>query len=331
MQRSEPLDPHSPASVPRLRPRDVGAILDQAVVLYRRNFVTYVGIAALMQVPVSLVLTLANILLLDPTSLSTPVPPQRGAGADALLSYNQAMAAWLSDLLSRTMLIVLVAVLGGILLNIATGALARAIADGYMGRPVGVLAAYRAVWPRVPALTGAMLLLLLATTLILVPPLFVWIFVGWSFASQAIVLEGQSVTGALARSWQLVQGSWWRVFGAYLLLLLIGVVVSLSATMVSLLLQFTGASWAMQNIITQFVSLLLTVLYVPIRLAGMTLLYFDLRVRKEGYDLQLALDGRAAELGLQPAPAGAGWPYQAQPMASAQVPVVRPYSEVPGL
>lgn len=312
-----------------LRPRAVGALLDQAVVLYRRNFAVFVGIVALVQVPVSVVLTLVSTVLLDPESLSrTPPPPRSGADPAAIASSQAATVAALSDLLSRMLLFVALAVIGGILLNIATGALAKAISESYLGRPIGVIAAYRAVWRQVPALTGLILLVGIATVLLIVPPLFAWIFISWSFAAQAIVLEGTGVAGGLQRSWELVRGSWWRVFGAYLLLLLVGVIVSLSSSLVSVLLSLTGASWAVQNIGSQFVALLLSVLYVPIRLAGMTLLYYDLRVRKEGYDLQVALDARAATLGLEPAapaavvggaaPATAAWPYR--PVAPASWP-----------
>jgi hypothetical protein len=136
------------------------------------------------------------------------------------------------------------------------------------------------------------------------------------------------VGDALQRSWDLVRGAWWRVFGAYLLLLLLGVIVDLSTSLVSLAVGLTGASWAVQNIVVQFITLLLTVVYRPVTLAGMTLLYFDLRVRKEGYDLQMALDERAREMGLAPAPAGAAWPYrEAVPAAPAARPAGWPYGE----
>jgi hypothetical protein len=164
--------------------------------------------------------------------------------------------------------------------------------------------------------------------LVLIPPLFLWIFISLSFVSQVIVLENRGVGDALQRSWDLVRGAWWRVFGAYLLLLLLGVIVDLSTSLVSLAIGLTGASWAVQNIVVQFVTLLLTVVYRPVTLAGMTLLYFDLRVRKEGYDLQMALDERAREMGLAPAPAGAAWPYrEAAPAAPAAPPAGWPYGE----
>jgi hypothetical protein len=51
-------------------------------------------------------------------------------------------------------------------------------------------------------------------------------------------------------------------------------------------------------------------------------------VRKEGYDLQVALDERAREMGLAPALAGAAWPYrEAAPAAPAVPPAGWPYGE----
>ncbi|HMA35630.1 MAG TPA: hypothetical protein VKY74_14285 [Chloroflexia bacterium] len=318
----------------RLRPRDVGAILDQAVVLYRRNFFTYVGIVALMQVPVTLLLTLGNIFLLDPANLRTPQPPRFGADPNAYAQYDAASAAWFSDLISRSLLLFALSGVGVILLNLATGALARAIADGYMGRPLSVLGAYRAVLPRFWSLTGLIVLLGFSLMLFVVPPLFFWIFISWSFASQAVVLEGRGVASALQRSWDLVRGDWWRVFGTYLLLFLVRTIITLPASVASVALSLVGASWVVQNIGAEFASLVLAVISTPIQLTAMTLLYFDLRVRKEGYDLNLALDAQAVDLGLEPAAIGGGWPYQAvAPAAGAGAPAGRamaplPYGEV---
>ncbi|MDQ2809865.1 MAG: hypothetical protein M3Z04_23550 [Chloroflexota bacterium] len=317
----------------RLRPREVGAILDTAVALYRHNFFTYVGIVALMQVPVSLVLTLANIWLLDPATISRqPQAPAFNSSPDALQSYNQAAVAWISDFLSRFLIILGIGVIGAVLINIATGALAWTIAEGYLGRRPTIRAAYQAVRPRLGSLTGAILVLSLSFVIIFLPPLFLWIYISWSFVSQVIVLEGRSMSAALARSWELVRGSWWRVFAVVLLLLLIRLVVGLPVSLVSGVLVLTNLPWAVQNIGTQFSSLLLTLLYVPVQLAAMTLLYFDLRVRQEGFDLQMALDGRAAELGLEPAAISGGWPYRERPsapVAPAPAPVPARYEEAP--
>jgi hypothetical protein len=115
------------------------------------------------------------------------------------------------------------------------------------------------------------------------------------------------------------------VFGAYLLLLLISVVISLPVSLVAGGLAAVGASWTVQTLAQEFFSLLANVLYVPIRLAGMTLLYFDLRVRKEGFDLQSALDMRADQVGLEAAPPTGGWPYRSR-VAPPTLPAAPPDS-----
>ena len=313
-----------------LRPRGVGALLDSAVALYRRNFFLYVGIVALMQVPVSLVLTLANIVLLDPSTLQAqPRSPLFSSDPSpaALQSYNEAAAAWISDLLSRSLIILGIGVVGAVLINLATAALAWTIAEGYLGRTPTIRAAYQAARPRLGSLTGAILVVSLLSLLIFLPPLFLWIFISWTFVSQVIMLEGRTLSDALRRSWELVRGSWWRVFGAYVLLTLISFIITLPASLVTAGLGFVGANWAVQNVGSQFITLLFTVLFVPVRLAGMTLLYFDLRVRQEGFDLQMALDGRAAQLGLEPALQPGGWPYREQ--VTAPVAATAPRLDTP--
>src|SRR5689334_17125502 len=45
----------------RLRPRDVPGLFDQAVWLYRRNFRAFLGIAALIYLPVTVLISLADL------------------------------------------------------------------------------------------------------------------------------------------------------------------------------------------------------------------------------------------------------------------------------
>jgi hypothetical protein len=49
----------------------------------------------------------------------------------------------------------------------------------------------------------------------------VWVFVGLLFSSQAVVFQKAGVIGGLRDSMRLVRGSWWRVFGIYVLLQII--------------------------------------------------------------------------------------------------------------
>src|SRR5512134_2410209 len=50
-------------SLPALRPLRLGELLDQALRLYRRNFLTFIGIIALVYVPLMVLQTAANALM----------------------------------------------------------------------------------------------------------------------------------------------------------------------------------------------------------------------------------------------------------------------------
>src|SRR5690606_636634 len=54
----------------------------------------------------------------------------------------------------------------------------------------------------------------------------VWLWVRLSLAAPALMLERQGVRQAMRRSWKLVGGSWWRVFGIQLLVLVLVFVVA---------------------------------------------------------------------------------------------------------
>ncbi|MCX5396318.1 hypothetical protein [Streptomyces sp. NBC_00102] len=122
-----------------------------------------------------------------------------------------------------------------------------------LGRPVTFRSVRRTAWSRLPAMLGTILLngliavipvalILLAegatvalaltgedpgsaaawlgvSVLLLLPtgPLAVWLWVKFSLAPTAVVLEGQGPIAAMRRSSTLVRGSWWRIFGMSLL------------------------------------------------------------------------------------------------------------------
>ena len=279
--------PAQDAALLRLRPRDVAGLFDQAVWLYRRNFRAFLGIAAVVQLPVNLILVLATAWLIDPLAAITD------AGlADDPLDAQQATITAFSDFLSRMSIILVISVVGSVLLVLAEGALARAIADRYLGRPVTVRGAYRAIRPQALWLIIIVFVQSLISYLILLPPLFVYVYVAWSFVSQVIVLENANIVTGLQRSWRLVQGNWWRTAGMNGLVLLLSVIIVLPSTVVSVVMGAAGAPLLLTNFVSQFVTVALGLLFLPARLAAFTLMYYDLRIRKEGYDLEVALAER---------------------------------------
>jgi hypothetical protein len=124
-------------------------------------------------------------------------------------------------------------------------------------------------------------------------------------AVPALIVESLGPIEAIRRSWRLVEGYWWRTFGLQVVLNLLAMVVSAgpAALIVALMAFAAPRDFVLQQAIAGVVTVFVTLIYIPIQLVAVTLYYFDLRVRKEGYDLEAAMDQRYATV---PAPAWAG-------------------------
>lgn len=133
--------------------------------------------------------------------------------------------------------------------------------------------------------TGAGLLLL-GIPLGLAGLLFV--VVATVLATPALVLERAGVLTALRRSWQLTRPMFWRVTGIYLLTsILVAVVSAVISTPVGMLGQLLGGPTAMT--IAQLAgSTVAAAVTTPFMAAVVALLYIDIRIRREGLDVDLA-------------------------------------------
>lgn len=126
---------------------------------------------------------------------------------------------------------------------------------------------------------GLIMLLVIASLLIAVRILF---------TSQAVIIEGQGPWQAIVRSWRLTTGSFWRILGY---LLVIGLLVFFISLVPSLLIT-TPVQFLLQDqpqvqlVIQSVVSALVSVFITPFSLITYTLLYYDLRIRREGFDLE---------------------------------------------
>lgn len=118
-------------------------------------------------------------------------------------------------------------------------------------------------------------------------------------ATPALMLERGGVPAALRRGWTLTSGVFWRVLGIYLLTsLLVSVVAAAISGTTSIFFQVAAGGdpgvvftpgYLVATTIAQVVA---TALTTPFTAAVVALLYIDVRMRKEGLDLELA---RAAE------------------------------------
>ncbi len=180
--------------------------------------------------------------------------------------------------------------LGGLF---ASAGLAVVVSDAYLGRPVSATQALGNVGERFGSVFGASLLqgfaIVLGILLLLVPGV---IFFAWSFAmEQAVMIEGYDAGGAWTRSRQLARGSVWRILGTLGLTYLI-YSIAVGGGTAALGLLFGSVLHAPARI-TEVVSYLINALVYPVVGVVSTLLYYDLRIRKEGFDLEML----ATELG----------------------------------
>ena len=174
------------------------------------------------------------------------------------------------------------------------GVLIAAIADAYLGRPLGVRQAFSRVRPLLASLLGGYVLAglrIVLGLLLLVIPGLVWAM-SYLLVTQAVVVEGKGARAALERSKELSRGGRGR-------LALLGLVVGL----IQLALQWGFAAVlpaAVQRVplLALLLQQLPAILVLPLYPAVLTVAYFDLRVRKEAFDLELLAQA------VEPPPAG---------------------------
>jgi hypothetical protein len=117
--------------------------------------------------------------------------------------------------------------------------------------------------------------------------------VGLAVAIPAVVLEtGRSASGALSRSWELTRGSRWRIFGLGLTLfvLLYVPVVAISGLVAWLIPGGAAAGFGPSStatIVALAIGGVVQLFIYPLFYCVLTVTYYDLRVRKEGFDLEL--------------------------------------------
>ena len=187
-------------------------------------------------------------------------------------------------------------VLAILLAPFVEGAITLAAIDVALGRPVTPASCFRGVLRRYWALLGLALLGVLLIPLFLCLPVALWILVRWSVSVPALLAEGIGPVQAVRRSWQLTRGNWWRIF------LILVVVVVIQGVMNSILGAVTLPLAAVVPFVSPLVrgsivvtaSTLGSAAITPVLYLCLVLLYFDLRIRKESFDLdQLAAQVRA--------------------------------------
>ena len=262
---------------PRLRPLSTGEILDVSIKICVAQWRTLLKAVLIVVVPVQIVTTL---LTADYTLSSfdfgadTSQTPQ-----EALEELNQYIGG-----LAISGLLQLCAV------GLATAACFRAIAQAYLGESADWRESLRFATRHIPSLLLLTLLYVLGvglgTVLFIAPG--VWLYVAWAFALPVLLVEGLRGRGALGRSFELVRGRWWKTFGTLIVGFILAAIISTLMQGIFLIGMVVGEdNDAVVLVLSAIAGIVGLAISTPFQAALLTVLYFDLRVRKEGFDLEL--------------------------------------------
>ncbi len=248
-----------------LRPLSLGEILDVAFGMYRALFTPL------------LLVTLATQAI--PMALSVYVQTAGGP-------------------LEHLGLVFFSALLGMVLKAIAQAASTFIISENYMGRRITAGQAFERSLP----FTGRLIWLAILTSfvvglglvLFLIPGLI--LLAGLALASPALVIEGiPNSTDAMGRAWALSRGYRGKIFGVILvtgvLILLPAVALGGFAAVSSLNPETAERGLSATGILWQMIAAALQVLIYPLLYCVLTVAYYDLRVRKEAFDLEVLAAG----------------------------------------
>jgi hypothetical protein len=322
-----------------LAPLGAGDLIDRAVRLYRRHFMTLIRIAA----PPVVISATGSVLM----TIGTRSPAVRLSGAEVLLLLF-GLLLWGGGLLLN------VIVMGGAARNLITHLL--------WNEPFSARATYRNVRARFWALLGASVIVALWIFIAFMLSVIVWALVvqlfifgrytsaytvGWlattllviwvagitflalllfflmvkfiAYVPQVMMIEGRGVFDSVGRSFGLARGNLRRLMAMFLfywfatwsaLMILIIPLLWYGHLQGVNILPTKAVTWPMwyavgYSVITQASAILLA----PVWMLGLSLLYLDERVRQEGYDVELIA---SRQLGGMPnyygAPNAASWP-----------------------
>ncbi|CAA9229400.1 MAG: Integral membrane protein [uncultured Arthrobacter sp.] len=313
--------PPKPGVIP-LRPLGLGEILDGAFQACRRNPLATFGTAILFQTIVALVTALMSAGLLsslDQMAMGTVSPDQLGGTVASAVSFAS---------------VVTIVSLGALLIlqGVLVIPVARAVLNQRTGFAQLWKLSARRILPLLGL--GLMLTLAVAVGLglfvviaiglaaaledaslfIIIPLIFAvfvvltWISIKLALAPAALMLEGTGPMASARRSWVLTGRNWWRTFGIILLTsVMVAIITSVVSTPISFIVMAlfsfsdapaAGTADALDSlpvlVLTQVISAFFAAIGYAFQSGVTSLLYIDLRIRREGFDVVLLAETERA-------------------------------------
>ncbi len=246
----------------RLRTRSVSEIVDAAFQLYRQDAPQYIAVTAVAYAP----WLIFQLLFMPGHGVTSPSIGE--AASSAAIYLVGALGTW-----------VVFALMSAVVVQLGS--------DAYLGAPGtrDIGDTIRRVLPRVPAIMIAGLikgvLVMVGALAFLVGAFYV---ASMLFAvSTSIVLEGQGAWSSLGRSAALSKGRKWHILLTLLLVFVIYFILSMAIAFIG---GMSGSTVVMLVLTTAY-----TIVAYPV--VGLTemVLYYDARIRGEGFDIEVMAQG----------------------------------------
>ncbi|HVA32953.1 MAG TPA: hypothetical protein VNG31_02320 [Candidatus Baltobacteraceae bacterium] len=300
-----------------LRPLGFGEIFDRAITLYIRNFIPFAGIVSVLVVPLAVVqyfldqntlpqLAAAMEVLKHPSKTPPPPPNYFSSPLEGALLGLLVLTVWIAW-------------------PFAVNACAVGIARLYRGRPVEFAACYRATLSRwlsvlglllieagiaivwyvlsvmvfalaivvtvllarvalpLAVIVGMMSALFLVANLLAIGP----VFVAFTFAMNAVIIEERPAFAATVLGFRRVfnRQEFWR---ALLFAIAAGAVMMGASTLIGVLSLL--ALFAHLIVLEVVLTSLFRAAIAPFSIVLLAVYYFDVRIRREGYEIEAGLD-----------------------------------------
>lgn len=285
-----------------LRPMTIGEILDRTFSLYKSNFWLFVGIGTIPYLVLLIIGLLVGLAGAGVAGMAGGVKPVAGTPAFSAAMFGGMFAG---------VLVVIIAYF--FLIGACQAATVFAVSDLYMGQATTVRNAYRRVGVKIfriallffllMVMFGAGIFFFMIVLVILRNPVImilgfvlliiptVYFFCRVAVSVPAAMLEDASAVRSIERSFFLTKGFAGQVFLIFLLVVVITYVAIFVFQMPFIVLSFASMAAQKQPSITlvifqQLANFVSQILVGPIGTIAFSLMYYNLRVRKEAFDIQ---------------------------------------------
>lgn len=270
----------------RFRALGLAELLDETFRLYRRDLGLFAGLSLAVTLPGVIMGLIAGSY----RSVGWMTQFFQSLGnPDAMQALSQTPPPHQDPLLG-----LLASIVRLIMVPLAIGVIVYAANEVLNGRATTTLGALEGTLHRYWGLAGYILLIglvLLTGIFVVTIPVIIWLLVRWGVSIPALLAEHLGPTSAMGRSTQLVEGRWWRTLGIFSLVFLLTWIASaiMQGMAVAIIGLLPGLADDLRGGLIVVAASLAGAAVVPLNYIAMTLMYYDLRVRREGFDLdQLA-------------------------------------------